>query len=202
MAAEIGISQQVYNNFINGSTRKVPGLVVEYYTSKIVTKSGKENLVNKDLGTYTEQRRNLKNLELNESVPVYGGNTNLSNITVYDDDDDKNEIIATLPANMFPGSNYAEKAKGDSMYPIIMNQAWLVGKKSTSMGITYGEKYIIKTKHGLDTTKYIHPVIDENKKRVDGKFLLVAHNKSVPSQEIDIDDITFACRVLWIINPT
>lgn len=152
--------------------------------------------------SYVERRRDKKNTHEPADIPVSGGNTNLGNITVYQDENGKDDIIATLPANMFPGSDYAEKAKGDSMYPIIMNQAWLVGKVAKNRGITYGEKYIIKTKDGLDTTKYVHPAMDENKKRIDGKLLLVAHNKSIPAQEIDMEDITFACRVYWIINPT
>lgn len=152
--------------------------------------------------SYIEQRRNLKNTKEPADIPVMGGYTNLGMIQVFNDEQYRNEVVATLPAKLFPGSDYGEKAKGDSMYPIIMNQAYLVGKKCTPKGITYGEKYIIKTKDGLDTTKYVHPVLDETKKRIDGKLLLVAHNKSIPTQEIEIDDIVFSCRVLFIINPT
>ncbi len=88
------------------------------------------------------------------------------------------------------------------MYPLIMNQALLVGKKCSPKGIVVGEKYIIKTKDGMDTTKFVHPVFDDNKKRIPDKLLLVAHNKNIPAQEVDIVDIVFSCRVHWIINPT
>lgn len=129
-------------------------------------------------------------------VPIYGGFTTLGNIEVIDDDNMKNKVVAELPAEVFPGCDYAEKAKGDSMYPLIMNQALLVGKTCSLKGIVYGEKYIIKTKDGLDSTKYVHPGKDKN------SILLKAYNKSVPDQEVAIKDIVFACRVQWIINPT
>ncbi len=44
----------------------------------------------------------LKNAE-GEGIPVSGGNTSLGNIEVIDRDYEKEEIIARLPSNMFPG---------------------------------------------------------------------------------------------------
>lgn len=138
----------------------------------------------------------LKNGELGKEVPVYGGFTTLGNIEVIDDEGLKHRVIAQLPADVFPGCDYAEKAKGDSMYPLIMNQALLVGKTCPVEGIVYGEKYIIKTSSGKDTTKYVHP---GSKK---GVINLKAYNKSVPDQEVLMSEIVFACRVHWIVNPT
>jgi hypothetical protein len=153
-----------------------------------------DNLVSEPEEPYHTKRLKKKNSNTSSDVPVFNGSTSLGNITMYNDE--REEVIATLPANVFPGCDYAEKASGDSMYPIIMNQAWLVGKRCGPSGITYGEKYIIKTKDGLDTTKFVHP----GKKKE--TLILVAHNKSIPSQEIYIADIIFSCRVKWIINPT
>lgn len=144
---------------------------------------------------YIQTRRKLKNSD-SSAVPVYGGFTTLGNIEVIDDQNIKHKVIAELPTNVFPGCDYAEKAKGDSMYPLIMNQALLVGKVCPVKGIIYGEKYIIKTRDGLDTTKFIHPGSK------DGVIKTKAYNKSVPDQEINIDDIVFVCRVHWIVNPT
>lgn len=145
--------------------------------------------------TYLTQRRNLKNGEKSK-VPVYGGFTTLGNIEVIDDANMKHKVVAELPADIFPGCNHAEKAKGDSMYPLIMNQALLIGKVCHSEGLIFGEKYIIKTKTGMDTTKFIHPGTKQ------GIIKLKAYNKSIPDQEINIEDIIFCCRVHWIINPT
>lgn len=161
-----------------------------------------EQTVREPQASYTKIRNDKKNNGSKKEVPVYGGYSTLGNIVVYDDENTRNEVIGTLPPNIFPNCDYAEKAKGDSMYPLIMNQALLVGKKCTPKGIVHGEKYIIKTRDGLDTTKFVHPVKDDNGRTIAGRFLLVAHNKHIPPQEIDIEDIVFSCRVHWIVNPT
>lgn len=145
--------------------------------------------------TYLTRRRNLKNG--NESpVPMYGSFSTLGNIEVFDDDKNRHKVVAQLPSEVFPGCDFAEKAKGQSMYPYIMNQAVLVGKTCTMDGIVYGEIYTIKTKSGMDTTKYVHPAKQK------GYVKLVAYNKNVPDQEVLIDNVIFAYRVHFIINPT
>ena len=158
----------------------------------------KEELESKK--TFHEKLKDKK-LEPKE-IPVMGGFTNLSIIEIHNDDFyDKHKIVGTLSQDLFPGCDHAEKAKGDSMYPLIMNNALLVGKRCSSEGIVFGEKYIIKTKSGIDTTKFVHPK-KEDGKIVKGYIVLIAHNKHIPEQDISIDDIVFACRVHWIINPT
>lgn len=155
------------------------------------------NEVNEDSDNkYLSKRRLLKNTVAANKVPMYGGFTTLGNIEVYDDENIRHKVVAQLPPEVFPGCDYAEKAKGQSMYPYIMNQAILVGKTCNANGIVYGEIYTIKTREGKDTTKYIHP---GSKK---GWIKLIAYNKNVPDQEIEIKDIVFAYRVNFIINPT
>lgn len=168
------------------------------YTQIFAPKSAQvePNGVTEESGQYQKARLELKNKNDRKPVPVVGSYTSLGNLTVYNDEGMEGKVVDYLPATLFPGCNYAERAKGDSMYPLIMNQALLVGKTCTVKGIIYGEKYIIKTQDGLDTTKYIHPGSKEN------RIKLVAYNKSVPEQEIDVRDISFVCRVQWIINPT
>lgn len=170
-----------------GSNKLFLNRLKKYHIEKTTKEPVKE--------TFQQQLLTKKNGD-EKKVPVYGGFTSLGNIEVLDDENVKHKVIAELPANVFPGCDYAEKATGDSMYPLIMNQALLVGKVCTVKGISFGEKYIIKTKDGLDTTKFIHPGSKH------GKFVLKAYNKSIPDQEIDIADIVFSCRVKWIINPT
>ncbi len=155
----------------------------------------KKRNVPREQTSYLEKRRGIKNSE-KADIPVFGSFTTLGNVTVYNDDRMKNEVIAGLPPALFPNCNYAERAKGQSMYPLIMNQALLVGYNGSIQSLTYGEIYIIKTKDGLDTTKYVHPGTD------DSKIKLKAYNKSVPEQEISLEDVTFVCRIHWIINPT
>lgn len=144
---------------------------------------------------YLSKRRELKNNTTKE-IPMYGGFTTLGNIELIDDEKLKHKVVAQLPPEVFPGCDFAERAKGQSMYPYIQNQAVLVGKTCTMQGIVYGEIYTIKTKHGLDTTKYLHP-----SEKV-GNIRLVAYNRNVPDQEILIDDVVFVYRVHFIINPT
>lgn len=199
MAAHIGIAYRTYQEIERTGVIKKADVLNKIAAR--VSSSVTPEVADQEQ-SYTDKRREHKNTIEKKEVPVYGGYSSLGNITVYDDDNLKNTVIGTLPPNIFPNCDYAEKAKGDSMYPLIMNQALLVGKKCSPKGISYGEKYIIKTKDGLDTTKFVHPVMDDNKRKIDGKVLLVAHNKSVPAQEIDIEDIIFSCRVHWIVNPT
>lgn len=145
--------------------------------------------------TFQEQLLEYKN-GAEKQVPVMGGFTTLGNITVYNDEGMKNKVIANLPAEVFPGCNWAEKATGDSMHPLIRNQALIVGKTCSVKGIIYGEIYTIKTLHGMDTTKYIHPGPNEK------SITLKAYNKSIPDQVVDLVDVVFCSRVQWIINPT
>lgn len=181
-------SENFVNKFYESTKRLKKGSTGKNESSEISSKT-KGN-------AYTKGRFKQKMESALSEVPVYGGFSSLGNLQVYDDSREKNEVIATLPGNIFPGCDHAEKAKGDSMYPLIMNQAWLVGKKCPVNGITIGEKYIIKTKDGLDTTKFVHP----GSKR--GTIKLKAYNKSIPDQDVLMDEIVFACRVLWIVNPT
>lgn len=167
-----------------------------YPDDKISHGEAKLATMQDDPAPYYKRRQELKNGQEKPKVPVYGGFTTLGNIEVIDDENMRQRIIAELPAEIFPGCDHAEKAKGDSMYPLIMNQALLVGKTCTVKGISYGEKYIIKTRDGLDTTKFVHPGPGAD------SLKLKAYNKSIPDQEVLISDIVFACRVQWIINPT
>lgn len=194
-----GYSAAVVSNYLSGRAEVSKQFIKNFEIAfnvkiKDTLINEKENIpLNK--GENKPFHRQLLDHKLKDKeIPVIGGFTNLSNIEVYNDE--KREIVGSLPQNIFPGCDYAEKAKGDSMYPLIMNQALLVGKICNNDGIVYGEKYIIKTKTGLDTTKFIHPSDNTS------KIKLVAYNKKVPEQDISIDDISFCCRVHWIINPT
>jgi len=57
---------------------------------------------------YQTKRLKRKNASSSSDVPVFNGSTSLGNITMYNDE--RKEVIATLPANFFPGCDYAEKA--------------------------------------------------------------------------------------------
>lgn len=144
---------------------------------------------------YVDRRRDLKNGE-GGSIPVFTGNTRAGTIEVYSDDPAVNEPVGHLPANIFPGCNHAEKVSGDSMHPVLINQGFAIGKVIDKKGIIYGEKYIIHTQYGLSMVKYLQA--GEKK----GYIKLVSYNKNIPAQEIPYDDITFCCRIYFIVNPS
>lgn len=143
---------------------------------------------------YTQQRFEAK-LKGEKDVPVFVGNTRLGPVKVYSDDPEMQKPVASLPAQLFPGCNHAEKVSGDSMYPMIMNQAYVVGKIIDKQGIIFGEKYGVHTIFGESVVKFIHPGAK------DSRIKLVSHNRNIPDQEIPIDDITFIFRVKYILNP-
>lgn len=141
------------------------------------------------------KKRSKAKLGNGEDVPVYYGNTRAGIVQVYTDDQDMEHPVGTLSAKLFPNCDHAEKVTGDSMYPIIINQGIIVGKKVDKQGIIYGEKYGIHTRHGLNVAKFLHPGLEN------GYIKLVSYNKSVPEQEISMDDIVFCFRILYIVNP-
>lgn len=197
IAEKIGYSRPHLNNIkLKGGGAKIIGRLKEEFSEILQNDTSEVHEPGGEIrgSSYIETRKMLKNSS--HDIPVYGGFTTLGNIQVIDDENVKHKVIGALPTDIFPGCDYAEKAKGDSMYPLIMNQALLIGKVSMVQGITYGEKYIIKTKDGMDTTKYVHPGVKK------GTIKLKAYNKSVPEQEIPVADIIFVCRVHWIVNPT
>jgi transcriptional regulator with XRE-family HTH domain len=148
--------------------------------------------------TYTQKRLNKKLAqEKNDDITVYQPGTKASFINIYDDEN-KDTPIGKLNSSVFPGCDHAEKVNGDSMYPMINNQAVVVGEKILDPGgISSGDKYVIHTKRGLRTCKYVH-TIDKQPEYIK----LVALNKNVPPQTIPIEDIILIMRVHYIINPS
>ena len=144
---------------------------------------------------YIEERRDNKLNDTEEEIPVYQLGTRNGLITVYDDDP-KETSIGSLNPSIFPGCNHAEKVTGDSMYPMIMNQAIVVGDRIKEFrGIVSGERYVVHTKYGLRTCKYVH--VDKQP----DKIKLVALNKNIPPQTIELNDVSLLMRVYFIINP-
>jgi transcriptional regulator with XRE-family HTH domain len=156
-----------------------------------------QNIVNEP-DTYLEKRLKQKNGHSKENkIPMYFGNTRAGTIEVYSDDPEMNKPVGHLPASIFPGCNHGERVSGDSMYPLICNQAYVIGRVIDKKGIIWGEKYIVHTKYGQAMVKYIHP-----SEKGSDHIKIVSHSKQVPSQDIPLDEITFVCRVNYIVNPS
>ena len=128
VADEIGEKRSTYAHWEQGGTPKsdvLPRLAKVLHVDIDDILSTDE--VQEPGATYQQRRLYRKLTEGSSDVPVYNGSTTLGNITLFSDEN--KEQIATLPQTVFPGCDYAEKASGDSMYPLIMNQALLVGRK-------------------------------------------------------------------------
>lgn len=149
------------------------------------------------LSHYVEKRRDLKNGDSHKGVPVYFGNTRAGNIEVYSDDPAMQTPVGFLDPILFPGCNHAEKVSGDSMHPMIRNQAVVAGKVINKKGIIPGEKYGIHTKYGMNTVKFIQ----ESEKGPE-YLKLISYNESVKPFDIKFDEVSFIFWIKYIINPS
>lgn len=193
IAVKIGVGRSTYAGWEKNIEPNLATL------SKIseVTGVPLTDLIKTDTESYTEKRRKLKNdLSAKDDLPVFVGNTRAGTITIYSDDPSQQEPVGHLSSKLFPGCNHAEKINGDSMYPLAVNQGLAIGKVIDKKGIVWGEKYIIHTVHGQAVLKYVHPSMEV------GHIKIVSHNKKIPEQDIPLDDITFCCRVYFLVNPT
>lgn len=131
VANKTDYSKGTVSAYVSGKTRPSKDFLTKFEDSYPELK----NFVMGGQLTYQQKRHENKLNGNREDVPVYNGSTTLGNITLFSDEN--KEQIATLPQTVFPGCDYAEKASGDSMYPLIMNQALLVGRKCPPAGLTY-----------------------------------------------------------------
>ncbi len=158
-----------------------------------------KNAAHDEQRPYHEKRRDIKNSDNNSNseIPVYFGNTRAGTIQVYSDDPDMQTPVGHLPSTLFPGCNHGEKVNGDSMYPLICNQAYVIGKIIDKKGFIWGEKYVIHTSYGQNIVKFVHP-----SEQGPAFIKIVSLNKKIPPQDIPMDEITFVCRVSFIVNPS
>jgi phage repressor protein C with HTH and peptisase S24 domain len=202
IAKDIGITRPYLSSVKKkGEPIDILNRLISYYQNDIrgleVSSEDLNSYVGEPLHkvNYQQERFSKKNAD-KPDIPVFTGNTRAGTIEIYTDDPSQQTPIGHLSAKVFPGCNHAEKVNGDSMYPLICNQAYVVGKIIDKNGIIWGEKYVIHTVHGQSVVKFIHPSKKAN------CIKIVSHNKSIPEQDIPLDDITFCCRVHFIVNPS
>lgn len=127
---------------------------------------------------YLLQRRLLKNKDSVEGTAIYESSPAYATFKpVYHDDPDHQVPDYVLKIPQFKHCNYGTRASGDSMYPEIRNGDLVICQElSIDARIIFGDIYIVHTKDGLETIKYIHQFIDDS---ADRPFvLLVPHNKA------------------------
>lgn len=147
ISKQIGISQQVYSNFINGATLKPPVKIVEFITNNIVNN---ENIAKDQQSSYPTNYIDLrKNKKLfhqkKKTVPFY---------------DDVSATASNLPSNMssinYPSesidvgdllsdSHAAIRIYSNSMLPNYPPGCVVGVVQTTSTFIQPGEVYVIET---------------------------------------------------------
>lgn len=169
------------SSVMNGS-RNVPldiwAKFAEVYNVQITPKSNHITTRNhlKEIG---DSKRGIM---VYESAPVQAGFN-----TVYHDEHAVPDYVLNIP--QFRDCNYGTRASGDSMYPEIRNGDLVVCKElPLNARIMFGDIYIVHTKDGQETIKYINQF--ENDKKAEEWILAVPHNKAagtgtpIPRNEI------------------
>jgi phage repressor protein C with HTH and peptisase S24 domain len=147
----------------------------------------KDNLTSKTKHIHTrnhlkELGESKKGIMVYESAPVQAGIR-----TVYHDEHAVPDYVLNIP--QFKDCNYGTRASGDSMYPEIRNGDLIVCKElPLDARIIFGDIYVVHTKDGIETIKYIQQFVDGPEE--DPWVLLVPHNKAagmgtpIPRKEI------------------
>ena len=143
--------------------------------------SQKENHINKrnELKAIGEAKNGI---QVYESAPTYA-----SIKTVYHDEHAVPDYVLSIP--QFRDCNYGTRASGDSMYPEVRNGDLIVCKElPKDARIIFGDMYVVHTKDGIETIKYVNQFVDGSKE--EQWVLLVPHNKAagmgtpIPRNEI------------------
>lgn len=148
-------------------------------------------------GEYLAKRRKLKHTPTNNGMPVFeSAPATLSNVQSYrDDNNDTPDFWLSIP--QYRHCNYACRAKGDSMHPVVRNHALVGGREITELSvIIFGDIYIVHTKNGIETIKYIHPDPDN-----ENKILLVPYNGNAKTTPIHKSEILRLYVAEFVINP-
>ena len=167
------------------------GLSIEALTS------GGENHKEQGPGSYIEKRRTSKIEQPTSAMPVFeSAPATLSSIESYrDSPHDGPDFWLSIP--QYRKCNYACRAKGDSMHPAIRNHALVGGRQIEDPSlIMFGDIYIIHTRNGIETIKYIHPHPDRPE-----MVLLVPYNKEAKVTPIERADIIRLYAAEFVINP-
>lgn len=138
-----------------------------------------------------KQKRIISGMPVYESAPM-----TLTNVESYrDEKQEAPDFWLNIP--QYRKCTYACRAKGDSMHPVIRNHALVGGKEITDMSvIIFGDIYIIHTRNGIETIKYIHPDPDNPE-----NILLVPYNGNAKTTPIHKSDILRLYQAEFVINP-
>ena len=129
-----------------------------------------------------------------QGVPVYDVPISASFVSHYRDE--FYEPLYYLRDKRFKDCDFASVITGDSMHSEIRHGDYVVCKEITDTRfIDFGAIYYVVATNGLETCKYLHPVLDD-----DDMLMLVPYNKSVPASPIPKDMILRLYRVKGIVR--
>ena len=194
VATKLDVKRSAYAAYETGRVGIDPDLLQK--VSKLYGASIENLLDETNSVTYTEKRRVLKNVKA-QGMPVFEtAPVTLSNTPSYRDEKQMTpDFWLSIP--QYRDCTYACRAKGDSMHPVVRNHALVGGKEITEFSvIVFGDIYIIHTKNGIETIKYIHPDPQN-----DDKILLVPYNDSAKTTPIHKSEILRLYVAEFVINP-
>lgn len=92
--------------------------------------------------------------------------------------------------------NFATKARGHAMEPLIHQNAIVGGRRLDDPGfIVYGEIYIIQSRNGMEVIRYIQPSADLE------TVLLRGVGDGTPATEMHRTDIERVFHAQFVVNP-
>lgn len=144
----LGINKGVLSNYLSGKMIPSPGFVQKF----------KDHYGVKDVVQLTPPPSGgWPGIPVYEASPITATNTEV----YHDERIDKPDFYLNVPA--LRDCNYAARARGDSMHPKISNGDIVIGKELMDASvILFGEIYIVHTRNGIETVKYIHPCDDDS----------------------------------------
>lgn len=153
----------------------------DFFGKKIFDLTAKESYIQKR--QRIKEEGELKNgIQVYESAPTYA-----TVKTVYHDEHAVPDYVLNIP--QFRDCNYGTRASGDSMYPEVRNGDLIICKElPVDARIIFGDMYVVHTKDGIETIKYVNQFVDGNSD--EQWVLLVPHNKAagmgtpIPRKEI------------------
>jgi hypothetical protein len=93
--------------------------------------------------------------------------------------------------------DFATKARGTGMQPLIQNNAIVGGKELTDPSLMiYGEIYIVQTKNGMEIIRYAQPAPDDP-----DSILFVPHRENTPGTQVRRSDIVRVFLAQFVVNP-
>lgn len=181
LALQLNCSVPTVDRWIKENDRKTPRRETVLKIHELFSNLG----ASEPAEPYHKRRLTLKNNNI-RAIPVYEAEpSTLSNVESYRDQPppETPDFWVTIP--QLRDCNYGCRAKGDSMHPLIRTNALVIGKEILDLSVVvFGEVYIIKTKNGIETVKYIHP--HESDPEI---VLLVPYNGKAKSTPIHKSDI-------------